>query len=230
MEEVRDPRLRATLLAACVEILIESGDIPYARTSADELARMPGVVETPFLSAMSAHATGAVHLAEGDAKAALSRLREAEDLWRRLDAPYEGARTVVLIAITCIAFGDRDTGQLTLDSARTVFRQLGAAPDLERLERLAAGAAPRPAPLPGLTSREVQVLRLIASGKTNRAIATALIISEKTVARHVSNIFNKLDLSSRAAATAYAFEHHLVGSDRDGAAYGELPTRPRRSG
>jgi DNA-binding NarL/FixJ family response regulator len=134
---------------------------------------------------------------------ALPVCREAWTLWRDLDVPYESARAQVLIAQTCRALDDNDSAEIELAAARRTFQQLGARSALER-----AGMAPRvPA---GLTARELEVLRLIATGRTNRAIADDLELSEKTVARHVSNIFNKLDVSSRTAATAYAFEHRLV--------------------
>jgi DNA-binding NarL/FixJ family response regulator len=118
------------------------------------------------------------------------------------------ARVRVLVGRACRALGDDDTAALEIEAARRVFRRLGAAPALADLDK-ASGSAPAQG-LDGLTAREVEVLRLVASGKTNRAIAAELVISEKTVARHVSNIFAKLDLSSRAAATAYAYEHDVV--------------------
>ena len=128
--------------------------------------------------------------------------------WRELEAPYEAARARVLIGLACRALGDEDSAQMELDAARSVFLQLDAAPDLvgvDELSRITAGHLAG-----GLTAREVQVLKLVATGKTNRAIASELVISEKTVATHVRSIFTKLGLSSRSAATAYAYEHHLV--------------------
>jgi DNA-binding NarL/FixJ family response regulator len=125
-----------------------------------------------------------------------------------LGAPYETARARVFIALACRELGDTDTAELELDAAGLTFQELGAAPDLARVEQLMRRAGPR-AP-GGLTTREVEVLRLVATGRTNRAIAEDLVISEKTVARHVSNIFMKLQVSSRSAATAYAYEHDLV--------------------
>jgi len=155
--------------------------------------------------AMAAYAGGAVALAAGDAPAALGSLRRATDLWRKLEVPYEVARARLLLGLACRAFGDDDGGGLELDAARAVFAQLGAAPDLARLDSLS-----RPAPTHGLSARELQVLRLVAAGKTNKAIATELFLSERTIDRHVSNIFNKLDVATRAAATAYAYEHNLI--------------------
>jgi DNA-binding CsgD family transcriptional regulator len=150
-----------------------------------------------------------VLLAEGEPKAALEDLREAGDGWRDLQARYDGARTRVLIGVARRQLGDDDTAQLELDGARAVFAALGAAPDVERLDRLATPATSEGSAA-GLSPRELEVLRLVATGRTNHAIAAELFLSEKTVARHLSNIFGKLGLSSRSAATAYAYEHDLV--------------------
>jgi DNA-binding CsgD family transcriptional regulator len=196
------------VLPAFVEITLVAGDVPAARAAADELGVIAEQVAAPLLHAVAAQAIGAVLLAEGETRAALSALRRASTTWSDIDAPYEGARARVLIGVACRLIGDEDTAQLEFDAARCVFQQLGAAPELARVRQLtqpAAGSA-----VGGLTARERQVLCLVAAGKTNRAIATELFVSEKTVARHVSNIFTKLDLSSRAAATAYAYEHGLV--------------------
>ena len=161
---------------------------------------------------MAARAVGAVTLAEGDAGAALTALRRASEAWQALDAPYEVARARLLIADACRALGDRDGASLELEAARDVLRRLDARPDLERIARLEGADDARARPAGPLTAREVEVIRLVASGKTNRAIAAELVISEKTVARHLANIFTKLDLPSRSAATAYAYEHGLVTS------------------
>ena len=162
----------------------------------------------PFLHAVAAHATGVVLLAEGDPRAALARLRRAWTVWQELQAPYEAAGARVLIGLTHQALGDTDTAELEWDAACRVFRQLAAAPEVARVEALSRRAVPAAAG--GLTARELQVLRLVAAGKSNRAIAAELVISEHTVARHVQNIFAKLDVSSRSAATAFAFEHGLL--------------------
>ena len=157
---------------------------------------------------MSDHAAGAVLLAEGDPAAALEALRRAWTRFQELDAPYDAARVRVQIGLAYRALGDDDTAGMELDAARLVFERLEAAPDLARVEELTGSAASQTAA--GLTPREVEVLRLVATGKTNRAIAAELFLSEKTVARHVSNIFTKLGVSSRAAATAYAYQHDLA--------------------
>jgi DNA-binding NarL/FixJ family response regulator len=129
-------------------------------------------------------------------------------VWRELEVPYEAARARVLLGLACRALGDYDTAALELEAARGVFAQLGAAPELAHVDSLIRRATSIDAH--GLTPRELQVLRLVAAGETNKAIASNLVLSERTVDRHVSNIFAKLGVSSRAAATAYAYEHQLV--------------------
>jgi DNA-binding NarL/FixJ family response regulator len=161
-----------------------------------------------MLGAMVACAEGAIGLTEGDAKAALLPLRRAWQMWQELEVPYEAARVRVLLGLACRAMGDDDTAALELEAARDVFAQLGAAPDLARIDSLARSVSSDD--VHGLTAREMQVLRLVAAGETNRAIASKLILSERTVDRHVSNIFAKLGVSSRAAATAHAYKHQLV--------------------
>jgi len=208
VDEARDRVTRSRVLSAHVEIMLAAGDNSAARTSADELAAIAADFHAPFLSAVAADAKGAVFLADGDARTALGALRDACAVWQELDAPHEAARTRVLIGLACRALGDEDTAEMELGAARRVFERLGALPDLARVENLGSPAAPGPAA--GLTGREVEVLELVATGRTNREIASVLVISDKTVARHVSNIFLKLGVSSRAAATAYAYEHDLV--------------------
>jgi len=157
---------------------------------------------------LSAHARGALFLSEGDPEDALVALRQAAEIWQRLGAPYESARARVLVSVACEALDDLDATALELDAARAVFTELGATPDLERVEAEAAAATSADAH--GLTGRELEVLRLVAAGRSNRAIAEELVISEHTVARHLQNIFAKLGVSSRTAASAFAFEHDLV--------------------
>jgi ATP/maltotriose-dependent transcriptional regulator MalT len=199
---------RATLLPAQVEIMLAAGDVPAARDAADELTGISERYATPALRAVAGHALGAVLLAEGDARAALVVLRGAWQAWRELEAPYEVARVRVLVGLGCRALGDEEAAAMELDAARSVFAQLGAAPDLARLEVL--DRRDTAASRHGLTARELQVLRLLAAGKTNHAIATDLVLAEKTVDRHVSNIYAKLGVSSRAAATAHAYQHRLL--------------------
>jgi ATP/maltotriose-dependent transcriptional regulator MalT len=207
MDEARERGTRSRLLAAYVEIMLAANDVSAARAGADELAALAEQLDASLLRAMAAHATGATLLAEGDGRAALTALRGAWAAWQGIEAPYEAARVRVLIGLACRALGDDDTAQMELDTARWVFRQLSATPDVARVEALShAGTAPTPA---GLTAREVEVLRLVAEGKTNREIAKALVLSDHTVRRHLQNIFNKIGVSSRAGATAFAFQRDL---------------------
>jgi DNA-binding NarL/FixJ family response regulator len=208
LDETKDRRVRSRMLAAYVEIMLAAEDLAAARAGVDELSAIAAALDAPFLRAVSTHARGATLLGGGDARAALAALREATAAWEIVEAPYEAARTRVLIARACQLLGDRDSADIEYDAARHVFRQLGAAPDLARMDT--ASPAQNPASASGLSARELEVLRSLVTGKTNRAIADELCISEKTVARHLSNIFNKLGLSSRAGAIAYAYEHDLV--------------------
>jgi DNA-binding CsgD family transcriptional regulator len=208
LDGAQDRLTRAKVLGAYVEIMLGADDVPAARTAADALSEIAADLPMRFLHAVAAHATGAVLLADEDPRAALAMLRRACTAWQELQAPYETARTRVLIGLAHRALGDTDTAELELDAARRVFQQLGAAPEVARVEALSQIAAPTTAG--GLTAREVQVLRLVAAGRSNRAIAADLVISEHTVARHVQNIFAKLDVASRSAATAFAFEHGLL--------------------
>lgn len=208
LAEATDDLARARLLEPQVEIALAAGDIAAARVAADGLASLAEAFGAPLLRAMADRSDGAVRLAEGDVDGALGVLRRAWDAWRDLDAPYEAARVRLLVGRACRELGDLHGAALEFEAAREVFERLRAAPDLARLEReSAAFATRRPA---GLSPREVEILRLIAAGNTNRAIAAAVGISERTVDRHVSNIFTKLDVSTRAAATAFAYEHDLV--------------------
>ena len=210
LEEAGDRLARSRLLRPYAEIMIAAGDLAAARMAADELAEAARAYDAPLMRAAAADVAGEVLLEEGDALAALGELRIAWSIWHEMEAPYEAARTRVLIARACRGVGDADTCAVDLDAARRVFDELGAAPDIARLAAVEGAAAPAAPDAGPLTAREVQVLRLLATGKTNRAIGADLFISEKTVARHVSNIFQKLDLPSRAAATAFAYEHRLV--------------------
>jgi DNA-binding CsgD family transcriptional regulator len=208
VEESNDRMTRTQLLPAYVEIMLAAHDIQAARDATDELLEIAANVDAPLLLAVAAYTEGAVLLAEGDPRAALGALQRARKRWQELEAPYEAAGARALIGLALRELGDQDSAAMELDAARRGWEKLGAAPDLARMERLSGGAAPKA--IGGLTQREAEVLRLVAAGKTNRAIADELVISEKTVARHVSNIFTKLELSSRSAATAYAYEHNLV--------------------
>ena len=206
LDEAEDPTSRSRLLPACVEVLLEADDVTGARVAADELAGIAAQLDAVYLNALAAQASGAVLLAEGDPRVALTTLRVAHQSWNDLDAPHQAARVRMLIGAACRELGDGASAELEFEAARGMLAELGAGPDLERLDRL-TGRSRSPGPL---SRRESEVLRLVATGKTNQAIATELSISEKTVKRHVSSIFTKLRLSSRAEATAYAYKHGLV--------------------
>lgn len=207
VDEAQAPN-RAMMLPAYVEIMLAADDGSAAHDAADELAAIAADLEAPLLEAMSAAATGTVLLEEGDPKAALEASHRACAGWRELEAPYEYARARVLVGLACRALGDQQTGDLELAAAQQAFRQLGAAPDRERVEAL-FGTAKRRSP-GGPTARELEVLALVANGRTNRQIAAELSISEQTVRRHLQNLFRRLGVSSRAAATAYAVKHDLI--------------------
>jgi DNA-binding NarL/FixJ family response regulator len=208
LAESEAPPARAGLLPAQVEIMLATGDAEAASEACRELESIAARWTGGLLAATAATARGAVQLTAGDARAALVALRRACQTWRTLDAPYEAARAGLLIAAACAALGDHDAAESELERAREAFLRLGAGPDVARVDVLRGRT--RPAPPHGLTARELDVLRLVAAGSSNREIAVALVISEHTVARHVQNIFAKLGVSSRTAATAFAFAHDLV--------------------
>jgi DNA-binding CsgD family transcriptional regulator len=194
---------RTELLPAFVEIMLACGDLDAARAGCEELEAVASDHPSSVLDAIVAYARGSVELAEEAPAAALPRLRRAWRVWQEVGAPYDAARARVLISAACRALGDRDAADLELREAREAFARLGARTDLAYVEE---GAAEH-----GLTARELEVLRLVATGRTNRSIAAELVLSERTVDRHVSNIFAKLGVGTRTAAAAYAFEHRLVG-------------------
>ena len=204
--EHQRPR-RSRILAAQVEVALAAGDLDEARAAVDELETMARDAGTPAFAASAATAAGALHLASGEVDEALDRLREACTAWQQLKLPYETARARVLYAQAIRAGGDEEGARLELRAALAAFERLGARPDADVVSRLMSGPEALPA---GLTPREGEVLRLVADGRTNRDIAVELVISEHTVARHLQNIFAKIDVSSRSAATAWAFEHGLA--------------------
>ncbi len=203
---------RPALQAARLEIAVSGGDLDVAGAAADDLRLLAAEAGVPYLDALAAHADGAVRLARGEPREAIPPLRRAATLWQQVQAPYEGARTRLLLGAACAALGDVDGARLETAAARTVLERLGAAADHAPPPSRTGGSGPAGAGTDGarLTARELEVLRLIATGATNRQIADRLVLSEKTVARHVANIFGKLAVSTRAAATAYAFQHELV--------------------
>jgi DNA-binding NarL/FixJ family response regulator len=200
-----DPLQRVDLLSAHVEIAIAAGEVEEARIASRELEQIAHGFESEVLRAIAAQASAAVALTDKRAREALGWVDRALRLWEQAEAPYLAARVRVLRALACRALGDDEGARLELEMARAVFAQLGAAPDLARSVALSRSEPPH-----RLTARELHVLRLVAEGKTNKAIAAELSLSGKTVDRHVSNIFTKLDVPTRAAATAYAYKHGLI--------------------
>lgn len=206
LDEKTDPVGRSKLLPAAVEIHLAAGDLDRARDAARELEAIAEAFGSECLGAMAAYGSGRVELAAGDAAGALPYLRTALAIWTSLPAPYDAALARLQIGRALQAVGDGDSAASEFAAARRVFVDLDARPAVSEADALVA-----PARLPaGLTGREAEVLRLVAGGRSNAQIAAQLVLSEKTVARHLSNIFGKLAVGSRTAAAAYAFEHGLV--------------------
>jgi DNA-binding CsgD family transcriptional regulator len=208
MSATTDRLGRVRLLPAHFDVMLATGDLDEARRALLELRALAETFDTEVLRALAAQAEGAIRLAEGDARAALGPLAAAFDAWQRLEAPYEAACVRTLIALSARALGDHDAAALELDAAKAAFDQLGAAHDRDRLEALDRPHPPQDGHT--LTPRELQVLRLVVAGRTNKAIAETLSVSERTIDRHVSNILDKFAVPSRAAATAYAYDHKLL--------------------
>ena len=198
---------RLDLLSTGVTVMLAAGDINAAREAVAELAGIAAVYRAPGVQAELAAARGAVALSEDDPARALPLLRSAARTWREIDAPHAVATVSVLIGLACRAIGDDDGAQVEFESAKSTFARLGARPDLRRVEELLRPAAAGPR---GLSARELEVLRLVAAGRTNHAIAIELFVSERTVHRHLSNIFDKLGVHSRTAAASYAIQHRIV--------------------
>jgi DNA-binding CsgD family transcriptional regulator len=208
LEAATDPLDRTKLLPAYNEIVLAAGDVRSASRAADELASLANRIEMDVLQALAGQARGSVELADGDARTALLLLRRTFQIWQQLEFPYGAARARILLGVACRSLGDTDTATLEFRAARSVLERLGASPDLARLDAIERGDARPRRQL--LTSRELQVLRLVAAGTTNKSIARALSLSERTVDRHISNILTKLDVPSRTAATTYAYDHKLL--------------------
>jgi DNA-binding CsgD family transcriptional regulator len=205
LAEPRDPVHRSQLLPAATEILLAAGETDLATDSSTELSEIAAGFGCAALRAMASRAAGHVALTRGDHAGAIPGLRRAGQLWNELGAPYDAARCAVLLGRALRALGDEDSAVAQLAEAHRTFAALGAGPAEREAAALLHPCAPG-----GLSAREVEVLRLVAAGKTNPEIAAALFLSEKTVARHLSNIFAKIDVTSRTAAAAFAFEHRLV--------------------
>jgi DNA-binding CsgD family transcriptional regulator/tetratricopeptide (TPR) repeat protein len=206
LRETSQPFRRPGLLAAAVEIRVAAGDAAAAAEAAAELVAIAELSSSPVLRAMADQGTGAALLASGDPTDAVVHLRAASATWQGLNMPYEVARVAVLVGHVCLASGDTTSAQLELETARATFESLGAVPDLRRVPEVSATVASSGS----LSARELEVLRLVAAGQTSREIAASLTISQHTVRRHLENTFAKLGVSSRAAAVAHAYEHHLL--------------------
>ncbi|MFP3915477.1 MAG: response regulator transcription factor, partial [Actinomycetota bacterium] len=206
LAEARDQMSRVRLLPAYVEVMLSVGRGAEARTAVQELQELTRDSDSTLLAALTLQADGSVWLSEGEADAAVESLRRALAAWQELEAPYEAALVRLLLAAACAQLEDHERAELECQAARQVFEELGAEPALARLAQVTTtDGSPRP-----VTDRELEVLRLVAAGHTNQAIAEALVISTKTVERHLSNIFAKLGVSNRAAATSYAYDHGLI--------------------
>lgn len=212
LDETTEPLERARFLPAQIEIQLAARDHAAARAACAELGRIAARFRIDVLRAAAAQARGAIELAGGHPREALVRLRLAWKEWQALEIPYAAARTRELLGLACRALGDRAGGRIELEGARAAFAGLGAAPDVARVDALLAHRAG--AGLKGLTRREVEVLRLIAGGRSNKGIGETLALSVKTVERHIGNIFTKLDVPSRAAATAWAYENEVIRASR----------------
>jgi DNA-binding CsgD family transcriptional regulator/tetratricopeptide (TPR) repeat protein len=203
-----DQTQRPRLFEAAALVELANDQVDGARAAATALSDLVAAgPPMPLLEAIATRTEGLVRLAAGDIRGALSVLRRASTQWRALDAPYEVAVVRRAIGQACLALGDADAAALEFEAAREVFFELGATPDVAAVDALIGTPPPTPG---GLSPREVEVLGHLARGGSNREIATVLGISERTVDRHVSNIYTKLDVSSRAAATAFAYEHDLI--------------------
>jgi ATP/maltotriose-dependent transcriptional regulator MalT len=205
LAEAHDPVHRSWMLPAAVEVLISARHLDEARQHSDELTSIASAFGNSALRAMAAYAAANVDLASGEFEDALSHARESCRLWSGVGAPYETARARVLVARALRELGDEDSATAEFAAARRAFAEVGAAPAATEVDRLLGRARPA-----GLTERELEVLKLVAEGRSNPDIARVLVLSQKTVERHLSNIFTKLDVPSRTAAAAYAHEHGLM--------------------
>ena len=205
LAEAQGPVHQSWMLPAAVEILVSAGLVDQARQHSDELAGIASSFGNAALRAMARYAAATVHLASGETEDALSNARESSRLWSEVGSPYESARARVLVARALRELGDEDSATAEFAVARRTFAEVGAAPAAHEVDRLLGRERPG-----GLTEREVEVLRLVAAGRSNHEIADVLVLSQKTVERHLSNIFTKLDVPSRTAAAAYAHEHGLM--------------------
>lgn len=209
LDETQERRVRAELLAAYVQIMIATADFEEANKAAKELSEIADTLAMPILNAKAAYAQGCILLAEDNVKAALEKLRFSWTTWNQFKIPYESACAGFLIGRACKKLGDQETAEMEFNAARLIFEQLQAIPDIARVDHH-LNPEKKGKDRFGLTQRELQILRLVSAGHSNKNIAQELFISERTVERHISNIFIKLNLSSRTAATAWAYDHQIV--------------------
>ncbi|HUG84274.1 MAG TPA: LuxR C-terminal-related transcriptional regulator [Euzebya sp.] len=208
LAEADEPTTRSRLLPAAVEVLVAAGDLDGAVEACDELEATAANFRSRMLAAVTAHSRAMILVAADEPKDALPLLRQALEEWHALDVPYQAARVHVLVGQASRALGDEEGARSEWAAAHETFADLGAQPGLEQVDALLTEAADRDTH--GLSARQLEVLKHVAAGQSNREIADALVISHRTVERHLSDIFTKLDVPSRAAATAYAYEHDLV--------------------
>ncbi|HET8594843.1 MAG TPA: LuxR C-terminal-related transcriptional regulator, partial [Intrasporangium sp.] len=208
LAEPRAPVERARVLPGLIDVLLACGDVESARSCSTELDSWASDFGFDTVRALAASAAAAVEIAAGDPTGALPYARKARALWTGLENRYAAGLAQVLIGRALLALGDERSGGAELDAARAVLAEVGATPAVRAVDQLLSPASQSRAD--GLSDREVEVLRLVAVGRSNQQVAEALVISERTVARHLSNIFTKLDVGSRTAAAAYAYEHDLV--------------------
>lgn len=199
---------RSKILPACVDIMLAASEVEAARSASEEIAEIAIKFQSPFLRAIAVRSEGKLLMAEDEDRDALTKLRESWSLFNGIEAVYESARTRVLMGVACQNIGDRDSAKMEFDAAKWTFENLGAKHDLKKVNAFLQDSPS--GNTHGLTTRELEILRSLATGKTNKAIAEDLFISERTVDRHVSNILSKLNVPSRAAATAFAYEHDLI--------------------
>jgi DNA-binding NarL/FixJ family response regulator len=205
LAEAQTPVQRSLMLPAGVEVMLAAGRVEDARRYADEFFEVASGFGNPAVQAMAAYAAAGVALTSGNADEALAQARESSRLWNEIGSPYEAARARVLLARALRELGDEESATGELAVARRTFTEVRAAPAVHEVDRLLGRVRPA-----GLTEREIEVLRLVAAGRSNHDIARDLVLSQKTVERHLSNIFTKLDVPSRTAAAAYAHEHGLM--------------------
>ncbi len=208
LHETTDAKKRAELLPATVNIMLAASKLEEAHQATEELSGIAKTFGAPYLQAVSAHCQGAVSLAEGNLREALEQVQGALKIWATLPLPYESARTRELKGLVYRTLNDHDNADAEFAAAAWIFEQLRATPDLQRVNRM-LDKKKQHYETHGLTLRELQVLRRVASGKTNKVVGEELFISERTVDRHVSNIFRKLDVSSRVEASAFILRNKI---------------------